>query len=119
MLIAVKKESQKTFLETYFNALSSRGYVNRDVVKRMVIWMFAICFVRKISDKLTTEDLNTINKFLECILSKDYCFLPYSSNDPRFEDTGGTEHPVIAVGMFRKSENGILRITESNIQRIV
>lgn len=116
MLAEIEKDKVKALLDNYFETLSKKGYVKKDIVRRFMVWLFLADFAEKVYTLLTNSDYNKINDALICLFSKNFCLMPYdlkrshfSVNDPLFQvfDLRITEDT-----MLRKSQSDLFRITE-------
>lgn len=98
----------------YFHTLSNLGYKKDKEVNSLIAYLFLEEFLcGSMSQFITERDYNTIDKALYCLYGTS-CMIPY----PDYERT----HIDVIKSMpdeYRISEDGILRMTETDSVRIV
>ena len=61
-------------LDKYFDVLSKRGYIGKDIVLKQILWLFLYDFVNTIGRFMKECDYNRINSMLSHLFNCDYCF---------------------------------------------
>lgn len=93
-----------TGLGRYYNALSSTGYIkDKDTISLLVL-IFLQDFIDRYEGYITNEDMNKINKLLDCISNS--CLIPRIEHMP-------ASHPI--DNYFNESN---VRFTEDDSSRV-
>lgn len=115
MLQEVERESTEKFLRGYFDELSRKGYVKKDLVRRFIVWLFLVDFVERVYKLLTSDDYNKINDMMICLFNGMNCLLPYDQNRTHFN----ISDTVLQIFNLRATEDAMLRKTELDTIRII
>lgn len=99
-------------LEKYFSILESTGYLNYDLVYRLIMLLMAEEWLNSfLNFYITEESYNIISRFIYCLTGN--CLIPYPEFTRKIATIG---RPVIMPGngsYFRITEQDILRFLES------
>ena len=63
-------------LGKYYDVLSKRGYIGKDIVLKFVVWLFLYDFVGKVDRFMKEPDYELIDKMLSHLFDCNYCFFP-------------------------------------------
>lgn len=99
-------------LEKYFSILESTGYLNYDLVYRLIMLLMAEEWLNSfLNFYITEKSYNLISRFIYCLTGN--CLIPY----PEFiKDIAVVGKPVLMPGngsYFRITEQDVLRFLES------
>lgn len=99
-------------LDKYFSILESTGYLNYDLVYRLIMLLMAEEWLNSfLNFYITEESYNIISRFIYCLTGN--CLIPY----PEFiKDIAVVGKPVLMPGNgshFRITEQDVLRFLES------
>lgn len=99
-------------LEKYFSILESTGYLNYDLVYRLIMLLMAEEWLNSfLNFYITEKSYNVISRFIYCLTGN--CLIPY----PEFiKDIAVVGKPVLMPGngsYFRITEQDVLRFLES------
>lgn len=106
MLGVIDTTNAKPIMDAYYRTLGSRGYVNRNIVKRYIFWLFLMSFVDNVYYLLGDDDYNQINDVLNCLLSANRCLIPYEEISSRARVQESVYYETFSL---RKAENDMLR----------
>lgn len=70
----------KGLLDSYFEGLSTFGYIKETMVWEFLVYFFLNDFAVRFSDMLTQNDMDLIDDLLLCLFSQKNCLMQYKTD---------------------------------------